>query len=485
MMLGSDGSSQSSTTTAHDYPLLELFTRLREAGLPLGLGEYQLALRALQGGFGLPDRAALKRLCCTLWVKSAEEKLIFDYHFDQVMVSSLGSLTSRMPSGYVLKHVRRKKTGLKKSSTHQSTLKIVIGLSVLFGVAVILIYILNSRISFWLGNQTPIPQILEQPEELPPPFPEPTAPAQDNAKSNLPIWTLLFIVTLTTGLLSVRWIVKRIAKRSSTNRNSSLKVLGKLQPVSSSVPKFFIERNDEIQVAQSILNVNSFKKKATNMSCPLAADYFPVTSRQMKQGWRHLRYLVREGPRTELDIAATVNRIGRQGIFVGPVLVPRRVNKTQLLLLFDRDGSMIPFNRLSRRLEETAWQTGHLCQVSVYYFHNCPGQYLYQDPNHQCAEPIGQLLNQLSPSRSVVMIFSDAGAVRGGFNSLRVKLTEAFVSQLKQRVRSVTWLNPVPSVRWAGTTAAEIACYVPMFEVNRSNFQQAIFALRRPSKFES
>jgi hypothetical protein len=70
----------------NDLPLLELFTRLREAGLPLGMDEYQLVLRALQAGYGISeDRAALAQLCRTIWVKSAEDRRIFNYHFEQVM----------------------------------------------------------------------------------------------------------------------------------------------------------------------------------------------------------------------------------------------------------------------------------------------------------------------------------------------------------------------------------------------------------------
>ena len=68
-----------------ELPLLELFTRLRQAGLPLGVTEYQLVLKALETGNGIADREALGRLCCTLWVKSDEDKLLFNYHFEQVM----------------------------------------------------------------------------------------------------------------------------------------------------------------------------------------------------------------------------------------------------------------------------------------------------------------------------------------------------------------------------------------------------------------
>ena len=66
-------------------PLLELFIQLHKAGLPLGIDEYQLVLHALQAGFGISDRDALKRLCRTLWVKSADDDHLFDYHFEQLM----------------------------------------------------------------------------------------------------------------------------------------------------------------------------------------------------------------------------------------------------------------------------------------------------------------------------------------------------------------------------------------------------------------
>src|SRR5689334_13172769 len=68
-----------------DPPLLGLFLRLREAGLPLGIDEYLLAVRGLQAGFGQPDRIALRRLCAALWVKSADDERLFAAHFDKAL----------------------------------------------------------------------------------------------------------------------------------------------------------------------------------------------------------------------------------------------------------------------------------------------------------------------------------------------------------------------------------------------------------------
>jgi hypothetical protein len=237
-----------------------------------------------------------------------------------------------------------------------------------------------------------------------------------------------------------------------------------------------METDDEVQVAQAV-KAADIDEEITDRNFLLTSDYFPVTRRQMKQSWRYLRRPVREGIPIELDIEATVNQIGQQGILLEPVLVPRRVNRTELLLLIDQDGSMVPFHALSHRLAETAVRGGRLGKAGIYYFHNCPMDYLYHDSYHQEAAAIAQMLPRL-PERTVVLIFSDAGAARGAYSEERIELTEMFLTQLRQRIRYIAWLNPIPQKRWFGTTAGEIADLVPMFEMTRRGLQDAIDVLR-------
>ena len=68
------------------------------------------------------------------------------------------------------------------------------------------------------------------------------------------------------------------------------------------------------------------------------------------------------------------------------MLVAPRVNKAELLLLIDQDGSMIPFHALSHRLAETALRGGLLGKAGIYYFHNCPIEHLYHDSHLLAAE---------------------------------------------------------------------------------------------------
>lgn len=209
----------------------------------------------------------------------------------------------------------------------------------------------------------------------------------------------------------------------------------------------------------------------------LLNDYFPVTRRQMKQSWRSLRRPVREGVPSELDVEATVAKIGREGLLLEPVLVPPRINRTDLVLMLDWEGSMVPFHALSQQLAETARRGGRLGQTRVFYFHDYPDRYLYRHPAWLDAQPVAEVLAEVG-ERAAVLIVSDGGAARGNFDRERVKGTRAWIAQLQQSVRYCAWLNPMPSVWWPQTTAGAIARLLPMFEMSRQGMNAAIRVLR-------
>ncbi len=209
----------------------------------------------------------------------------------------------------------------------------------------------------------------------------------------------------------------------------------------------------------------------------LLTEYFPVTKRQMKQCWRYLRRSVRQGVATELDIEATVAKIGREGILLQPVLMPPRTNRTDLVLLIDQEGSMVPFHDLSRQLVETAERGGRLRTTNIFYFHDYPDEYLYRHPAMLDAKAVSEVLEEIG-ERAAVLIISDAGAARGNFDQERVDNTKAWIEQLQQSVRYYAWLNPMPSECWRQTTAEEIARFVPMFEMSSQGMNAAISVLR-------
>ena len=361
--------------TTSDPPLFELFTRLREAGLPLGLDEYHQLLHSLQGGFGLPDRSALQRLCAALWAKSDDDERILKYHFEQVM-RNIGA--DRSPS-------------VTPEADDRGT-----------------------------------PAAQEPRDEMDEPGAEaPTDPAAATQPADL-----------------ARHL------------------------------------EDELEVAQVFAPGARRDLDPPARAYLLTSDYQPVTRRQMKQSWRHLRRPVREGPATEVDLEATIDRLGRDGILLEPVRIPPRVNRAKLFLFIDQEGSMVPFHAMSRRLTETALRGGRLGWTGVYYFHNCPEGHLYADPARQHAHAIDDVLDRCRAERAGVLIFSDAGAARGGLIPERVKITRGFLDRALQHTRRVAWLNPMPQSRWPSTSAGEIARMIPMFELSQRGLHQAISTLR-------
>lgn len=226
----------------------------------------------------------------------------------------------------------------------------------------------------------------------------------------------------------------------------------------------------------------------------LLTEYLPVTERQMKQSWRFLRRMVREGPPVEINVPATINKLVRDGFLLTPVLQPRRINKAALLLLLDQNGSMVPFKAFATRLANTAKETGHLAKLAVYHFHNCPPvqptltptlpadfyreHLLFKKP--QCVQPVltSQVLAEFEPARPGVVIFSDGGAARGGWSQERIESTATFIFQLRALgVEYMAWINPMPASRWQKSSAAEIAKFVPMLSLDAAQMSEAVQVL--------
>jgi uncharacterized protein with von Willebrand factor type A (vWA) domain len=357
-----------------DPPLLGLFLRLREAGLPLGIDEYLLAVRGLQAGFGEPDRAALRRFCAALWVKSADDERLFAAHFDEALTAAASNEANSRPPG----------------------------------------------------------DKLEVASEAGPSRTDTDVEAAAPSGRGLPV--------LLTALAR--------------------------------------QVDDEVQAAAAVAQVASSDTEARGARYLLTSDYLPVTKRQMKQSWRFLRQQVREGPPEEVDVEATIDHICREGFLIEPVRVPRRTNRAELVLLMDTRGSMVPFHDLGRRLIQTAERGGRLGRAGVFYFHDCPTEFLYSDAARHKGTAIDRWLVSGDLDRSRILIFSDGGAARGHFDRERLALTAGFLEKLNRRVRRVAWLNPMPRTRWTATTAEAIARLVPMFEVSQHGLHEAIRVLR-------
>lgn len=455
---------------ASNFPLLELFTKLQDAGLPLGIDEYKLLVNSLQGGFGVRDKTALKNLCQTLWVKSPQDRQIFEHYFQELIAKENQSDRQNIEASEIARDRHKK-------HRNSSIIRKIILTTALIGIIAGIVVASNKQTS-----QTPKskPTATPTPTLTPSPIPQ-TTPNQANQNQIQPNWfllILLFLITLTPSYFLFRWLLPRISK----NKFTQIQATSQLEPTSKS---WFSGKSNHQTVEEIKIDIPSQPVANNTMSTHdflLTKDYLPITQRQMKQIWRNFRRMVREGTPTELDIIATVNDIGRTGLLLKPILIPRRVNKSELILLIDRDGSMVPFGVLSHQLIDTAIRGGRFGNSRIYYFHNCPVEYLYNDPNHLEPELITNIINHTCSDKTAILIFSDAGAARGGYSEERYNLTREFIHQIKKRVRYIAWLNPVPRKRWLGTTAYDIANLLPMFEFTRQDLLDTVNVLRGRTK---
>ncbi len=102
--------------------LLILFNKLRLLGLPLGIDDYMMALRALQGGFGIGDRQKLEHLCCTLWTKSEQEARLLNRLLDEVLAQPqtyINQSTIKKPAKLAGETLKKAGERLQKPETPQ------------------------------------------------------------------------------------------------------------------------------------------------------------------------------------------------------------------------------------------------------------------------------------------------------------------------------------------------------------------------------
>jgi uncharacterized protein len=189
-------------------------------------------------------------------------------------------------------------------------------------------------------------------------------------------------------------------------------------------------------------------------------SYYPVSRRSMIYGWRMLRRIVADGARVVLD-------------------VPGRRNDARLVMLVDQNGSMMPFHRFTRDLVETARQESRLAQenVQVFYFQNVPVMTVYRDMYLMKPIALQEVLEGCDGDTSVLVV-SDAGAARGGRRQERIQGTTRFLRKLRRRTSLIAWLNPMSERRWEGSSAEIVAYLVPMFQMDRAGFADAVSALR-------
>jgi uncharacterized protein len=181
----------------------------------------------------------------------------------------------------------------------------------------------------------------------------------------------------------------------------------------------------------------------------------PILQTIFQQTWRALRRPITDLRLSELDVFATVERIGQEGFFSDIITRPMVQKKAELLLLVDDSNAMLPFTPVIQPLVQLVLNR-RISPALIYRFNQYPTNYLYQWHHPLRGESLDRVLGRLNRQRTVVIILSEAGAASSLYHQERVIGTGKFLERLLPCVREVLWLNPLPYERWANTTAAAI-----------------------------
>ena len=191
----------------------------------------------------------------------------------------------------------------------------------------------------------------------------------------------------------------------------------------------------------------------------LTPSQMPLPQRSILDSWQLLRRPLREGNRYEIDLAATIQRITQAGYFSDVVMRPVKNKRVELLVLVDDSNVMLPFQPALQPLVK-AIETQKITPATLYRFTTYPDNYLYDWQRPSQAVPLDQVLSRMHPRRTVVLIFGDAGATQTNPLEEHRKGLMRFLTRLSPCVRSLIWLNPLPSHRWRGTLADEVAYWL-------------------------
>ncbi|TVR05245.1 MAG: VWA domain-containing protein [Deltaproteobacteria bacterium] len=217
-----------------------------------------------------------------------------------------------------------------------------------------------------------------------------------------------------------------------------------------------------------------------------------LDTRQLGLALRRLRRLGAEGPATELDVDATIDRTAREGGEIDLVFRPDQRNRVRVLLLMDVGGSMDPHAITSERLFSAAHAANHFRELRPYYFHNCVYETLYTDMAQRAGVPTADVLAEVD-DRWITLIVGDAymhpfeltqpgGALAWVHHNAEPGL--AWLRRIRERTPRSVWLNPESPRIWDAPSIRMVRSVYPMFPLTLDGLRDAVDVLRGVRRVE-
>ncbi len=212
--------------------------------------------------------------------------------------------------------------------------------------------------------------------------------------------------------------------------------------------------------------------------------------RNFQMAFRKLRQFSskNDGPKTELNIDASIEATCNNAGNLKLVFDRPRKNTVKVLLLFDSAGSMSVYSRICSQLFQAAHQSNHFKSLQVYYFHNCFYQELFTDPscNRRYTIDTNWVLNNLDSEYKVLLVgdgtMAPSELLRKGGASYRSSYNPEpgllWMQRVQQHFPHAVWLNPIRQRDWdyvyGNQTLSIIRQVFPMYELTLAGLDGAI-----------
>ncbi len=185
------------------------------------------------------------------------------------------------------------------------------------------------------------------------------------------------------------------------------------------------------------------------------ADTNELRNETLRQALESMKHLRRDGPRTALDIDATIRRSAKEGGEIDLVFRQEFRDRMRLVLLIDNGGeSMTPFVELTRLL--FGKMRDRFENIETFYFHNTVLRKVFSDDRRTRPVETEKLL--LRPPDTRVVMIGDASmgpdelvSPYGALSSYEMGDSEPSICRLRRlakRFRKTVWLNPIPRTHW-------------------------------------
>lgn len=183
-------------------------------------------------------------------------------------------------------------------------------------------------------------------------------------------------------------------------------------------------------------------------------DQVELGTRNFKVALRRLRRFARQGAVTELDLPGTIRSTAQQGGLLDIKMQAERRNTVKVIMLLDVGGSMDTHIAQVEALFSAA--RSEFKYMEVYYFHNCPYEWLWRDNRRRFDEriPTTEVLGQYNEDWHVVIV-GDATMspfeithVDGSVEHHNDEAGQVWLKRITAQWPKSVWLNPTPIDYW-------------------------------------